>query len=153
MKNSKHIRKRPDIIIPAAALSEASFLEQGPAKVKVLEDMVILTRSNMSVREMEDTAAAYLGLASSLLDEYHDKTGEYPDLHLNLGRGGYPDDDEDDCEDCIHALEGDCDGTLQIPPCMLLDAGISPDAELQFIIRGDSIVITAVEDEDGDDEE
>jgi len=138
MNNPKN---KADIVIPAAALAEAGFLSQGKAAMQITENLIILTKPHMSAQEMEKAAGMYLSLASSLREECFDKTGEY----LDCGGG-----ETEECDDCIHALEGECDGAVAIPPCMLLDAGLSPDALLQYMARDGSIVITAVDEDGGD---
>lgn len=156
-KNSKD-----DIAIPAAALSDAGFFEHGKAKMKILENLIILTKTDMTPQELEVTAAALVCAASEFLTEYFLKTGEYPS-GVNCGIFNDYDslDDDDDffmdcdgeCEKCGYSAIDDCGTAFQIPPCLLDEAGIDYWNGVMFTVSDGRIIISEPDGEVGDGNE
>lgn len=156
-KNSK-----ADITIPAAALSEAGFFEYGKAKMKIAENLIILTKPDMTPRELEDTAAALVCAASEFLTGYFLKTGEYPS-GANCGNCNDFDgsDDNDDyfmdcdgeCEKCDHSAIDDCGAAFQIPICILEEAGIDYGNGVMFSVGSGRIIISEPDGEVGEGNE
>lgn len=135
--------ERKAFMLPETALKLAGLNAEEKLNAHVAPGTVAILKENMNAREM----AAAIGSLSALAVDMTVKLAlacgdcEYCGLCGNCGLCGdrYSScDDYDDCEDC----EEDCSG-LEIPPCLLAQAGIGPYTGLDVEIDGDKVVVKA----------
>ena len=149
----KRMVDREDIVIPASAVTGAKFFEHGKVTVNVMDNMIVLNKSEMSPSEMKEAANKHLGLAYALFNKCGIQSGSAKaDPFEPFAERFHPLIDA--CENCGYA--DFCEDDIYLPPCVLKKAGLSVDADLAFVFVDGGILITDAEglgDEEGDRDE
>jgi len=127
----KRMVDRDDIVIPASAVTNANFFEHGKINVNVMDNMIVLNKSDMSQNEMRETANKHLGLAYALFNKCGIQSGAAKtDPFKSFTERFHPLIDA--CENCGYA--DFCEDDIYIPPCVLKKAGLSLDADLAVFL-------------------
>jgi len=138
-----------DIIIPASAAATANFFDHGKVTVKIMDNMIVLNKSDMTTNEMVDATARHLRLAKELLGVIVEKASEeLGDPYAAFGKESRPLIDA--CDMC--EMADFCEDDIYLPPCMLKKAGMPVDADLELTFCEGGILITEA-GEDGDSDE
>lgn len=133
-----HDPSKKNLSIPAAALKLSGL---GDSEMPVLEagtGSIILTKEEMTAREMIATIDRLSELAADLIVKLA--------MACDASENG-PQPLSRECIECGGWREG-CDSGVSIPLCALRDAGIDPDAEVDIYSEDGRVIITAAEDEE-----
>ncbi|MEG0756588.1 MAG: hypothetical protein RR450_09335, partial [Oscillospiraceae bacterium] len=134
-----HDRTQQVLPLPNAALKLAELHEEAKLMADVESGSIVLLRDEMTAWEMADTIDHLYEMASDMT------------VRLALAAGFYdeaePKDVPEDCQSCAYGCVG-----VEIPACVLRDAGIDPDEGVRFEVEDGVVVVTAMEEDDPLDE-
>jgi antitoxin component of MazEF toxin-antitoxin module len=135
-----HDRKKQFLSLPNAALKLAELHEEAKLTADVEPGSIVLLRDEMTAQEMADTINHLYEMASNLT------------VKLALAAGFYADDEPTEVPEECRCCEYGCAG-VEIPACVLRDAGIDPDDGVSFEVEDGVIVVTATEEDNNQPEE
>lgn len=130
-----HDRKKQYLSLPNAALKLAELHEQAKLMADVESGSIVLLRDEMTAQEMADTINHLYEMASDLT------------VKLALAAGFYAENEPTEVPEECRSCEYGCAG-VEIPACVLRDAGIDPDDSVSFEVDDGVIVVTATEEDD-----
>lgn len=134
--------EKGNLSIPSAALKVAGLNGETKLEGHIGAGQFAVTKKQMTAKELIVAIEFFKDLATDLTVKLALACGECDDCGYCCGEEFW--DDENSCpDDCTHC-KTPCHG-VEIPTCLLEDAGIDPEVGLQFDTRDGEIVIREIE--------
>lgn len=144
MKTNIFAPMKKNLTIPAASVKIAG-LDGQDLEAHLGDGAIVLFREEMEAKELIDTIEFLKELSTELTVALACACGECDECGYCYG------EDDDGCPDDCERCKTRCHG-VEIPTCLLRDAGIDPAVGLQFDTRNGEIIIREIDDDWDEDE-
>lgn len=138
MKITLNHYEKGNLSIPSAALKLAKLNGETAFEGHIGDSNLAVMKKQMSAKELVDGIRFYADLSADLTEQLALACGECDDC------GYCCEDDENGCPEDCRRCENPCNG-VDIPACVLTEAGIGLDAALECDARDGEIIIRSVE--------
>lgn len=146
MKTNIFAQMKKNLTIPATSVKIAG-LDGEDLEAHLGDGAIVLLREEMDAEQLIEAIEFLKDLATDLTVALACACGQCEECG-----DCYACDDEDGCPDDCARCKTPCHG-VEIPACLLKDAGIDPEVGLQLDTRDGEIIIREIDDEWSDDED
>lgn len=146
MKMKIFASMKGNLTIPNAAIRIAGINGED-LETHISDGVIVLFREEMDAKQLIAVSEFLKEMATDLSVHLAVACGQCDDCGYCYG-----DEDEDSCPESCANCKSPCHG-VELPICMLEEAGINPEIGLQFDTRQGEIIIHEIDDSCGDADE